>query len=118
MNEIIKRLEEMTKFWGGSFEEIKSYKDAFRIKDYGFAFVECDSFVGFCHLNKTLYFESKSHWVDIIHGMGHIFCIEKPENCLPCPGEECAIFHGWEYAMVKYLELSTQVWFKKNKAIF
>ena len=46
---------------------------------------------------------------------GAYFCIEKPESCVPCPGEECAIFHSWEYAMVKYLELSTQVWSRKNK---
>ena len=92
MNETIKRLEEISKGWGGKFKEIKSYREAFHIEKYGVSFVECDSFVGFCHYDKTLYFETKSHWVDIIHGMGHIFALKSRKVAFHVPEKNVLYF--------------------------
>jgi hypothetical protein len=44
--------------------------------------------------------------------MGHIFAVNKELQF--CPGDECAVFQGWEYMMVKLINAPVETWYKMN----
>ena len=79
--------------------------------------IQSESFICYFHYARKIYFEPKAHWVDIIHAMGHVFCINErsgPGDYFSCPGD-CEKFHGWEFAIAKFIKAPINVWIMKNK---
>lgn len=112
MNKFVQKLEEIAQSWGGSFKLIESFSDAFHLDSEFNSYVNSESFIVFNSLREELCFEPKTHWVDVIHGMGHIFTTKKELQF--CPGDDCSNFHGWEYAMVKMIKAPIKTWYKMN----
>lgn len=112
MNKIIQKLEQITQNWGGSFRLIESFSNAFHLDDRIYSSVNSQSFIVFDFLLKELCFEPKTHWVDVIHGMGHMFATDKELQF--CPGDDCERFHGWEFAIVKMIKAPIDTWCKVN----
>ena len=111
--EIIKKLEKLVKSWDGSFKIIQSFSDSFHLDSrYYTQNGSVEEFIVFEPYGKDIAFEEKTHWADVIHAMGHVFAVNKELQF--CPGDDCAEFHGWEFAMVKLIGASLEIWYKMN----